>query len=363
MMKLTLLVLLTLVVAAMSMPAEAIAQVTATEKPAPVMYSQWKNGPPRDPKFFPIAVWLQAPKNSPRYKAIGINTYIGLHNGPTEEQLADLKKHGMYVICHQNEVGLKHKDESFIIAWMHGDEPDNAQSTKTHWKSGEEIKAAWPEAPLKSLEEWGAWGPPIPPKQIIADYAEIKKRDPSRPVFINLGQGVAWDGWHGRGIRTNKPEDYAQYVKGADILSYDIYPANQDKPEVKDQHWMVPFGVERLIKWTGGKKPVWNVVECTGYGGPSGRPTPDVVRSQVWMSLIQGSQGIVYFVHVFKPNFIETGLLADKEMAEAVGKLNQQITELAPVLNSQNVERLATVSSSNQKSPINIMVKIGRAHV
>ena len=63
------------------------------------------------------------------------------------------------------------------------------------------------------------------------------------------------------------------------------------------------------------------------------------------------------FRSVFKPNFIETGLLADKEMAEAVGKLNQQITELAPVLNSQNVERLATVSSSNQKSPINIMVK------
>src|SRR2546423_7241734 len=58
-------------------------------------YVRWKNGPPTDPKFFPIAVWLQSPKNAARYKAAGINTYVGLWRGPTEEQLQGLKDAGM----------------------------------------------------------------------------------------------------------------------------------------------------------------------------------------------------------------------------------------------------------------------------
>ena len=82
----------------------------------------------------------------------------------------------------------------------------------------------------------------------------------------------------------------------------------------------------------------------------------------MWMSLVHGSKGIVYFVHVFKPSFIEAGLLADKEMAAAVGKLNKQITELAPVLNSPTVPG-ATVSSTPTgakpppDAPIDIMIK------
>jgi hypothetical protein len=81
-----------------------------------------------DPRFFPIAVWLQDPGNAPRYKDMGINVYVGLWRGPTEKQLALRKKHGMRVICAQNAVGLQHKGDPTILAWMHGDEPDNAQT-------------------------------------------------------------------------------------------------------------------------------------------------------------------------------------------------------------------------------------------
>src|SRR4051794_19452914 len=76
---------------------------------------------PDDSAFFPIAVWLQSPAKAPQYKDIGINVYVGLWRGPTEEQLADFKKHGMRVVCGQNAVGLKHKDDPTILAWMHGD--------------------------------------------------------------------------------------------------------------------------------------------------------------------------------------------------------------------------------------------------
>src|SRR5205823_14693185 len=67
--------------------------------------------PLADPKFFPIAVWLQNASNAAKYRDIGINVYVALYRGPTEQQLADLKKHGIRVVCRQNEVALRHKDD------------------------------------------------------------------------------------------------------------------------------------------------------------------------------------------------------------------------------------------------------------
>ncbi|MCZ7646619.1 MAG: hypothetical protein M5U26_15250 [Planctomycetota bacterium] len=287
-------------------------------KPEP----NWSKGPPSDPGFFPLAVWLQAPANAPRYKAAGINTYIGLWQGPTEEQLAELKKHGMKVICAQNEVGLKHKDDETIVAWMHGDEPDNAQP-----------------------KQGGGYGPPVPPETIIEDYKKLKANDPDRPVILNLGQGVAWDGWHGRGVRTNHPEDYAEYIKGCDLVSFDIYPACHDKPDVAGKLWLVPFGVQRLREWSKDEKAVWNCIECTRIGNTEKIVTPQEMKCEVWMSLIYGSKGIIYFCHQFKPKFIEAGLLAEPELLAMATKVNRQILELAPVLNGPSVAEGAKVET------------------
>jgi hypothetical protein len=298
-------------------------------------YAKWENGPPKDANFFPIAVWLQNPRNAEKYRRAGINTYVGLWRGPTEQQLAELKAAGMKVICHQNQVALEHADDPTIIAWMHGDEPDNAQS----------------------LGNGKGYGPPILPRKITDDYHKIQKKDPTRPVLLNLGQGVAWDGWHGRGVRTNHPEDYAEYVKGCDIASFDIYPAVHDKPQVAGNLWYVARGVERLVKWTGGKKPVWNCIECTRIGNPNTKATPHQVRCEVWMSIIHGSMGLIYFVHEWQPKFNESALLSDPEMLSAVTAINQQIIGLAPVLNSPTIEGLASVLSDNENVPIAMMAK------
>ena len=298
-------------------------------------YAQWENGPPHGSDFFPIAVWLQNPRNAIRYKQAGINTYVALWRGPTEEQLTELKKAGMKVICHQNKTALKHINDSTIIGWMHGDEPDNAQS----------------------LGQGKGYGPPILPEKITADYYKIRQADPTRPVILNLGQGVAWDGWHGRGVRTNHPEDYPEYIKGCDIASFDIYPAVHSKPEVAGNLWFVAKGVERLIKWADGKKVVWNCIECTRISNPDTKATPHQVKCEVWMSIIHGSMGLIYFVHEWQPKFSESALLNDAGMLSAVTAINRQITELAPVLNSPTIERAAGVSSSNEAVPIDMMVK------
>jgi hypothetical protein len=299
------------------------------------LYTQWQNGPPHSADFFPIAVWLQSPRNAEKYKQAGINTYVGLWRGPTNEQLAELKNAGMKVICHQNRTALQHADDPTIIGWMHGDEPDNAQS----------------------LGRGKGYGPPILPQKIIDDYDSIRSKDPTRPVLLNLGQGVAWDGYYGRGVRTNHPEDYAEYVKGCDIASFDIYPVVHERQQIAGKLWYVANGVERLVKWTDGKKVVWNCIECTHISNPNAKATPHQVKCEVWMSLIHGSMGLIYFVHEWQPKFNESALLSDPEMFSAVTAINRQITELAPVLNSPTIEDAASVSSSNEAVPVAIMAK------
>ena len=307
----------------------------AAQSPAAALYSNWSHGPSRDAGFFPIAVWLQNPMNAERYKKAGFNTYVGLWKGPTEEQLAALKKAGMRLICEQNEVALRHLDDATIMGWMHGDEPDNAQS----------------------LPNRGGWGPPVPPEKIQSDYERLRAADPSRPILLNLGQGVAWDGWYGRGSRSNHPEDYPRYLEGCDIVSFDIYPAVHDNKDIAGKLWFVAHGVQRLREWSGEKKIVWNCLECTRISNPDRKPTPKEVRAEAWMSLIHGSQGLIFFVHEFKPKFREAGLLDDTEMLDSVSKLNWQITRLAPILNSPSVEGIAKVETSNPEVPVALMVK------
>jgi hypothetical protein len=297
--------------------------------------SRWRNGPPSDPGYFPIAVWCQDPVNAARFKAAGINCYVALWQGPTEEQLAALRAAGMPVICEQNEVGLKHRNDPVIIGWMHGDEPDNAQS----------------------LGEGKGYGPPVPAGEIVASYNRIRKADPTRPVLLNLGQGVAWDNWYGRGVRTNHPEDYPGYIRGCDIASFDIYPVVHDSGEVAGNLQFVGRGVDRLVKWTGGKKAVWNCLEASRISNTMVEPTAAQVASEAWMAIAHGSRGLIYFVHQFEPRFVEASLLENPALLAGVTELNRRIRELAPVINSPVVARWGKVSAGRADATVTVMAR------
>lgn len=296
-------------------------------------YARWKNGPPTDPGFFPIAVWLQNPTNADKFRALGINMFIGLWKGPTESQLGTLKSKGMPAVALQNTVALKSTNLGMLIAWQQHGEPDNAQP-----KSG------------------GGYGPPVAPEEVVKRYQAIRTADPSRPVYLNLGQGVAYDQWVGRGSRTGKLEDYPEYIKGCDIVSFDIYPVTHSETAVKGKLEYVAKGVERLVKWSQGQKIVWNIIETTHINSRS-MPTPADIRTEVWMSLVHGSMGITYFVHEWYPEFSEPALLKYPKQAAAVAAINKQIRELAPVLNSATVANGAKVTSSKTTVPIAHMVK------
>jgi hypothetical protein len=294
----------------------------------PAVYQKWPNGVSADPDYFPIAVWLQDPKLAAEYKAIGVNLFVGLWKGPTEQQLAALAAVGMPVLASLRQSALESPNSQTIRGWTLMDEPDNAQS-----KPG------------------GGYGPCIPPTQIQDQHLELKALDDTRPVYLNLGQGVANDTYVGRGVCKGRLEDYAEYIRGADIVSYDVYPVNSKYPL-----WWVGEGVSRLRKWANYEKPVWNWIEASAIRGGA-RPSPAEIRAQVWMSIIHGSMGIGYFCHQFKPVEDAAAPLHDAETRRALAAINAEVTSLARVLNSPPVGNGVAVSSSNPDSPIETMLK------
>jgi len=316
---------LALVAACAALPAGA---KTASSSP----YAKWKNGPSSDPSYFPIGVWCQDPARAEAYRALGINTFVALWEGPTEKDLELLRKAGMRTICDQNEVGLKHLHDPTIIGWMHGDEPDNYQD-----------------------DGKGGYGPAIPASRIVADYNTWRKKDPTRPVLLNLGIGVADDVSKGTYVAMS---EYPEYLRGCDIISFDIYPVvSFRKPNSEDFLYYVPKGVDRLVRWSKGKQIVWNIIECTHISNPDKMATPEQVKATAWMSIIHGSMGIVYFVHQFEPVEDDAALLSDPRMMAAVKAINEQILSLAPVLNSPTLADGGSSTPDNPVVPVDVMVK------
>jgi hypothetical protein len=301
-------------------------------------YRHWSAGPSSDPGYFPIAVWLQSASNAHAYRAIGINTYVGLSQDTSNQELAGLKDAGMQTICDQDLDWMSHLSDATISGWrIPQDEPDNAQPV-TDGGSG--------------------YGPCLDPAVIVGEYSQQVAAEPNRPMFLNLGQGVAYVDYPGRGdVCAGQTSMYSQYAAGADLLSFDIYPVNNTDATTGGNLWYVATGVANLRGWANYQKPVWNWIETTGIDDPSHTPTPAQIKTEVWMSLVHGSMGIGYFCHIFSPSFIEAGLLSVAVNAQAVAAINGEIQALAPVLNTPSLSNGATVSSSSTSIPVDIMVK------
>ena len=304
-------------------------------------YAGWSAGIPTTPSFFPIAVWLQQSSHATELSQLGVNIYVGNNAGTdplAASDLATLKKLGMYAIVGQDSVGLASIDDPTIVGWwMTPDEPDNAQS------NGQ-----------------GGYGPPVAPATLVTQYAAYKQADPTRPIWLGLGQGVAYDAWEGRG--SNAPAE-SGYVPASDIVSFDIYPYNNCGGDTNEQatcgqFWLNAFGVDRLHQWSNRNQAVWTDLETTIINaGTTTGPTPAETVSEVWLSLIHSANGVCYFIDSWNPSFREDAIFENQAMVTAVTALNAQITSLAPELNSGTIPGLVTVTSSNTAAPVDTLVK------
>lgn len=291
----------------------------------PDYYADWPRGFPADHDYFPLGVWMQNPMNAERFAEAGINHYVGLWQGPTDEQLEAARTANMPVVCEQAGVWQAELEDAGIVGWLQADGPDNAQELPD-----------------------GSYGPCIEPARTKARYAEMVAADASRPVVLLLGQGVATPDWEGRGDCTGRTQDYPEYAEGADILVNYTYPiANQHPLE------LVATGIEKLNDYAGWSKPVIADIEASSIDGLP-RPTPEQLRAEVWMSLIHGAAGVQYFCHRMTP-LNETDCLDDAATAAAMARINREITQLAPVLNSQSYG--LTPLSSNHDVPVRAVLK------
>jgi Beta-galactosidase len=302
-------------------------------------YRQWANGPPPDPSWFPIAVWMQNPeKHAQRYKDLGINLFLGLWDGPQEWQLAALEAAGLPTIANQNKVALTSSNRGSIKGYLLADEPDMNQADGTASGAG-----------------------CILPSVLQKDASKLRDADPSRPIYLNLGKGAAIPGFGGRGpgCYERTEADMYEYAKAADILSVDYYAITDPyEPTSNKGIWAYGRSIDRMRRFVHDAKPVWGFIETTAIWAESpAKPTPTEVKSQVWMSLIHGARGIEYFAHSFHGGLREEALLDDPAMVDMVKRVNQQIAQLAPVLNTPSAEDAVQVTSSNGAVPVDTMVK------
>jgi len=307
-------------------------------------YAAWSRGIPTATTFFPIGVWLQIPQHAMALSKLGINIYIGNNAGTdtlAASDLTNLASLGMYAIIGQDSAGLPNIDSPTIIGWwMTPDEPDNAQPASS-----------------------GGYGPPVAPSTLVTEYNSYKAADPTRPMYLGLGQGVAYPAYEGRG---SNPPPESEYVPATDIVAFDIYPYNNCSGDTNEQvtcgeFWLNAAGIDNLHTWAQASRnqPAWTDFETTVIAaGTTDGPTPTQTVSEVWLALIHEANGVIYFIDSWNPTFSEDAILQDSAMVTAVTALNQEILSLAPELNSATLPNMVAVTtSSDAGTPVDTMVK------
>lgn len=283
----------------------------------PAYHARWPNGLPPSATYVPIGVWMQQPANAERYRDAGINLFIGLWEGPTDEQLDLLDDSALTTFCGQAGVWQSRLDDPAVSGWLIEESPDNAQEL--------------PE---------GGYGPCIEPEVMQAKYDAMSDADGTRPVMLLLGQGVADADWPGRGECSGRDEQYAGYAGSADVLGFYYYPVSRDRPLE-----LFASGVERLLEASRHQKPVLAMIEAATVVEGVPRATPEQMRAQAWIALVSGAAGIAYYCHDFEPELNETDCLDDAPTRGAMQRINDEIDQLAPALNSPMVANGVTVDA------------------
>ncbi|HUB09512.1 MAG TPA: hypothetical protein VMB50_21085 [Myxococcales bacterium] len=302
-------------------------------------YAGFSRGLPSDPSFFPIAVWLQGDWHATEMAGLGINVYVGNNAGTDpitpDGGIPNLQAAGIYAILGQDSVGETEVDDPTVVGWwMSPDEPDNAQPNGS-----------------------GGYGPPVDPSVLVSQYQSYQEFDSTRPIYLGLGQGVAYAAYEGRG--SNPPAE-SGYVPASDIISFDIYPYNNCAGDANDavtcaEFWLNAYGVDQLHSWSNRGQAAWTDIETTVINaGTTDGPTPQQTTSEVWLSLIHGANGIEYFVDSWNPSFREDAIFESADMVSAVTALDQQIESLAPELNSAEIPGVVSVATSGPEIDMSV---------
>jgi hypothetical protein len=307
----------------------------------PNYFGQFANPLPIDPGYFPIASWCrpwhdQAQVNL--YKDFGLNVGICLEN-PELTNEALLRQNGIKAIVQAGERTRFNDLGSETAGWNVGDEVDMTDNGENKCPS--------------ALDQMMAGVP-----------------NDNRMIHNNYGKGVGT--WSERGFGQWTDAKAACYVNypPLDIVSIDTYwftDVNEGSLPQGRHGWGYGSDINRLRfldGLDGKRKPVfaWTELGPAGYGE---RRTirPDEVRSAVWHQIIAGARMIAYFDHNFgqstepgaEPTCHGSTIRGEcyPSVRASAKAANQQIKQLAPVINSPFV----TSGHSISGAPTRRMVK------
>jgi hypothetical protein len=178
-------------------------------------------------------------------------------------------------------------------------------------------------------------------------YADLKKADSDRPVFMTLTGNFLpfFKKWP----EAQRARMYPQYVKAADVVGYDIYPIyGWNKPE-----WLhLGHDATEMLVQMAGTRPVYAWIETSKgsqWTGPLENQkdvTGDHIRAEVWMSICRGATAIGYFTHVWKPAYSQFGVPADNR--RALRQINDQISRLIPAILGQPATQATSIAADDQ---------------
>lgn len=272
-----------------------------------------------DPSFFPIAVFLGKPEDAASLRSIGINTYMGAeHDG---SRISTITSTGMSVLAQDEWTAAEIGNDSRVVGWHISDECEMGYS-------------GCPEAESASLAQQRSYA------------AAARARNDGRFLQANFGNGVLGTYWatstmddHVSLVDTSSVDKYAYtspHVQGL-LSSNPNWPAGKRPASAGAYGWLQ----DRMETYSSpaGSKPNWVFVETampylTDAGATS--ITAAQIEGAVWNSIIHGASGIAYFQHNNNGTCGNYSLMTCASARAGVAKVNAQVQDLAPVLNTQS---------------------------
>lgn len=275
-----------------------------------------------DPSFFPIAVFMGKPEHAPQLKAVGINTYMGAeHDGSALSAITD---EGLFVLAQDEWAPAEVGADGRVVGWFVSDECDIG------------LGCTGSDAAANLLDQQ-------------AKVARIRGLNDGRFAMANYSNGVL-DTYWAQGTM-------AELIDVVDVASVDKYAYTSpfvDGQIVHSPHWPEGAGpatsaaygwlVDRMRSYQdpAGDQPNWIFVESAmPLLRDEGSLTISVEQMEgaAWSAIIHEARGLAYFQH---NNGALCGFYSlvdcDAERLNGIRVINERITALAPVLNTQSYQ-------------------------
>lgn len=292
-------------------------------------FGQWTNA--TWSHAFPIGVFFADEEFLTDYASIGVNTLMATGFQMASSKIEAIKAANMDVVANIGDFDLtavraQAEDPTFsalLKGYFMVDEPDMNQN------------------------------PFYSPATVLSWLQYVRRRDSTRPVFLNLGYVSVWNQgyWYAPASATMVQfnQNLRDYAAATDVLSCDFYsltPGNSFGGVYGV--WDYPEQIRRMEQLCEKRLPIWGYVETTSQD--LNRPTPDEVRKATWSMLIAGARGIVFFDHRFAGAAVTqdfAALLHDPPMRAGIQALTTEIQSLAAALNAPDAGLVTSVASSN----------------